>query len=71
MTNIVSRLVNDCNQARRSGADFPTVWTAVLKEHTYIAGSPRQQICGTTPVLTVPLITGQDLVFDGEVFSLS
>lgn len=71
MTNIVSRLVEECNVARRSGADFPTVWASLLKEHTYIAGAPRQHLAGSRPVLTVPLITGQDLIFDGEVFSLA
>lgn len=71
MTNIVSRLVEECNNARRSGADFPTIWASLLKEHTYIAGSPRQHLAGTRPVLAVPLITGQDLLFDGKLFSLA
>ena len=70
MTNIVTRLLNACNAERNKGADFPTIWKNVLKVHPYVAGSPIQGSGEDGPILKIPLITGQVLVFLGSGFSL-
>jgi hypothetical protein len=59
-------LVQKCTQARRGGADFPTVWHTVLKGCPLVAGIPRQRFEGARSLLDVPLVTGHCLVYDGE-----
>ncbi len=70
MTNAVARLVDACNAERNKGSDFPTIWRGTLKGHPYVRGHPIQDSGETGPVLKVPLITGQFLVFLGSHFSL-
>lgn len=70
MTNIVVRLLNTCDSERSKGADFPTIWTTVLKGHPYVAGMPVQDKDENGPVLKIPLITGQLLLFSSSGFSL-
>lgn len=70
MTDIVARLLNACNAKKNKGADFPTIWKDILKGHPYVAGSPIQDRGEDGPILRVPLITGQVLVFLGSNFSL-
>jgi hypothetical protein len=70
MTDVVARLLKTCNDERSGGADFPTVWTNVLKAHPYVAGLPIQDKNEDGPFLKVPLITGQFLVFLGSNFSI-
>jgi hypothetical protein len=55
-----------CTELVRQGKDFPTVWGAVLKSHTLVEGIPRQRIEGARSLLDIPLITGEQLVFDGD-----
>jgi len=66
-TNLVER----CTEAAH-GADFPTVWHTVLKRDPLVAGIPRQRMAGAKSVLEVPLITGQCILYDGDLrrFSL-
>ncbi|CDX19980.1 hypothetical protein MPLB_1810005 [Mesorhizobium sp. ORS 3324] len=70
MTNAVARLVDTCNAERQKGSDFPTIWRTILKAHPYVRGLPIQGSGEDGPVLKVPLITGQFLVFLGSHFSL-
>lgn len=70
MTDIVARLLNACNAEKNKGADFPTIWKDILKPHPYVAGPPIQDRGGDGPILRIPLITGQVLVFLGSNFSL-
>lgn len=70
MRNAVARLVDTCNAERSKGADFPTIWKQVLKTHPCVSGQPVQDSGVGGPVLRVPLITGQVLVFLGSHFSL-
>lgn len=70
MTNTVARLVDACNSAREKGSDFPTIWKEVLKAHPCVRGLPIQDSGEGGPVLKIPLITGQFLVFLGSHFSL-
>jgi hypothetical protein len=59
-------LARRCNEAVRGGKSFPTVWHDVLKGHELLEGIPRQRLQGTRPILAIPLVTGQHLIFDGE-----
>jgi hypothetical protein len=70
MTDIVARLLTACNAEKNKGADFPTIWKNILKAHPYVAGSPIQDSGENGPILKIPLITGQVLVFLGSNFSL-
>ncbi|RUV45212.1 MULTISPECIES: hypothetical protein [unclassified Mesorhizobium] len=69
MTDTVSRLLNACNAEKNKGADFPTIWKNILKGHLYVAGPPIQDSCDDGPILKIPLVTGQFLLF-GSNFSL-
>jgi len=55
----------------RKGNDFPTVWKTVLKGNALVDGIPQSKLEGTRPVLEVRLITGERLVFDGDVKKFS
>jgi hypothetical protein len=54
-----------CTELVHKGTDFPTVWNTVLKVNALIDGPPHSKIEGTRPVLEIPLITGERLIFDG------
>ena len=70
MRNAVARLVDTCNAERSKGSDFPTIWRDVLKAHPCVLGQPVQDSGEDGPLLRIPLITGQSLVFLGSPFSL-
>jgi hypothetical protein len=65
-------LARTCTELVRHGQDFPTVWASVLKSHPLVEGIPRSKIEGMRPLLEVPLITGEWLVFysDTEEFTV-
>jgi hypothetical protein len=42
MAGTANDLVLKCTAMARTGADFPTVWDAVLKGHALVAGPPVQ-----------------------------
>ena len=62
-----SDLARRCNDMLRAGKDFPTIWDTVLKSHQLMASIPRQRMDGKQTLLEAWLITGQRLVFDGNV----
>ena len=63
MAETANDLVLKCAAMVRTGADFPTVWDAVLKRHALVAGPPVQSFDDEAgPQLEVPLINGQRLV---------
>jgi hypothetical protein len=61
-----------CTDAVHEGADFPAVWSKLLKGHPLIEGIPQQRLEGDRSLLDIPLITGERLVFDddGKKFSV-
>jgi hypothetical protein len=63
-------LLNACHAARRNGADFPTIWRNVLKDHVLVVGPPIQGGDVESPALEVRLLTGQSLVFRSTEISL-
>ena len=66
----VTNLLQACNAERRKGTDFPTIWKDVLNGHPWVKGLPIQDRGEDGPILRIPLITGQFLVFLGSHFSL-
>ena len=59
-----SDLVRRCTQLVRTGKDFPTVWSILLKRHVLVEGRNRS-------LLQIPLITGEQLVFDADIKRIS
>ncbi len=62
-----SDLAHRCTELVRKGKDFPTVWSTLLKSHALVEGIPRQRFERNRSLLHIPLITGEQLVFDAEV----
>ena len=62
-----SDLARQCTELVRKGNDFPTVWSTPLKSHTLVGGTPRQRLERNRSLLNIPLITGEQLVFDADV----
>jgi hypothetical protein len=59
-------LVTKCNDAMRSGIDFPTLWHTIIKPDPTVAGVPIQRWDGNRTYLEVPLLRGDSLVIDTE-----
>ena len=69
MTDSVPKTANDlvlkCAAVARDGADFPTVWDAVLKGHALVVGPPIQTLDDEErPQLEIRLINGQRLIYN-------
>jgi len=62
-----SDLARQCTELVRKGNDFTTVWSTLLKSHTLVEGIPREKLEHNRNLLRVPLITGEQLVFDPDV----
>ena len=62
-----SDLARQCIELVRTGKDFPTVWSMVLKSHALVEGIPRQKFERNRSLLHIPLITGEQLVFDADI----
>ena len=62
-----SDLARQCTELVRKGNEFPTVWSTLLKSHALVEGIPRQRIERNRNLLHIPLITGEQLVFDADI----
>ncbi len=62
-----SDLARQCTELLRKGNDFLTVWSTLLKSHTLVEGLPQQRLERNRSLLDIPLITGEQLVFDADV----
>ena len=62
-----SDLARQCTGLIRKGNDFPTVWSTLLKRHILVEGVPREKLERNRSLLNIPLITGEQLVFDADV----
>ena len=60
-------LARQCTGLIRKGNDFTTVWTTLLKGHTLVEGIPREKYELNRTLTRIPLITGEQLVFDPDV----
>ena len=59
-------LVMKCNDALRSGVDFPTLWHTIIKPHPTVAGVPLQRWDGHLTYLEIPLLRGDCIIVDME-----
>jgi len=72
MSRRVSDLLQMCIAAHLGGADFPTAWNEILKTNPLVSGFPVQgENNEDGPVLEVPLVTGQRLIFGSDGFSIA
>jgi len=62
--NPAEELLALCRAARKAGVDFPDLWHKHLKRHPWVADIPTHLINAGRPVLSVPLLGGQHLLFD-------
>jgi len=60
-------LARQCTELVRRGNDFPTVWSTLLKSHTLVEGVPQQSPEHDRRLLNIPLVTGEQLIFDADV----
>lgn len=67
----VQDLLRKCNEAMRSGVDFPTLWRTVIKPHPTVGGVPVQRWDGDRTYLEIPLLRGDSLVVDTEARTVS
>jgi hypothetical protein len=66
----VEQLLKRCVAARAEGADFPTIWNTILKGNRLVVGHPVQGIENGAPVMRIPLLNNQHLVYGRDGFSL-
>jgi hypothetical protein len=59
-------LVMKCNDALRSGVDFPPLWHTIIKPHPTVAGVPLQRWDGRLTYLEIPLLRGDCIIVDME-----
>ncbi len=52
------RLAEQCTQAARDGADFPTIWETLLRRNELVVGPPVQSFEDERPHLDVRLSNG-------------
>jgi hypothetical protein len=60
-------LARHCTELVRQGKDFSTVWSMLLKTHALVEGTARQRLECDRSLLDIPLITGEQLVYDADV----
>ena len=60
-------LARHCTELVRKGNDFPTVWSTLLKTHALVEGTAQQRLECDRSLLDIPLITGEQLVYDADV----
>lgn len=66
----IEELLVRCQEARKSGRDFPTVWAEVLRTHPMVLGVPIQVMVGSSPCLKIPLIGDHYLCFYSDAVRL-
>ena len=65
-----SKLLAACVAARQDGKDFPTIWQKIAKRHPAVLGIPVSVRIGDETVLSIPLLSGQRLIFGEAGFWL-
>jgi hypothetical protein len=64
-------LASVCTEAVRCGKAFPTIWHKRLRCNPLVEGIPRQKLEAGRRLLTIPLITGERLVYDADAKGFS
>jgi len=62
-----SDLARQCTELVRRGSDFSTLWFVLLESHTLVEGAPQQIVERDRRLLNIPLVTGEQLIFDADV----
>ncbi len=60
-------LARQCTELVRTGNDFTVVWSTLLKSHALVDGVARLRVERDRSLLDIPLVTGEQLVFDADV----
>jgi len=66
----VDDLLSRCQEAHKSGADFPSIWNIILRMNPLVLGIPIQVVTGTEPCLKIQLINGQQICFHESGYRL-
>jgi hypothetical protein len=66
MSERANDLARQCTELVRKGNDFPTIWSALLKSHTLVDGAARQRLERSRSLFDIPLITGEQLIYDAD-----
>jgi len=66
----VADLLAAANRLRQEGADFPSIWHGLLRDHPLVRGIPVQVQLMSDSGLSIHLVTGNRLLFRGSVFQL-
>jgi hypothetical protein len=59
-------LARRCTELIRKEESFVSIWNTVLKRHALIEGIPHEKLDHQRAILCIPLITGEQLVFDDD-----
>jgi hypothetical protein len=59
-----------CEQARREGGDFPSIWSTILQPHPLVIGMPQHEIEDGETLIVVALLSGETLVSSARGFRL-
>lgn len=63
-------LLARCEEARRAGSDFPTIWLSILKSHPLVTGLPRHLVRDGKAIIVVKLLNRYDLLSAPDRFWL-
>jgi hypothetical protein len=63
----VRDLARQCTELMRRGNSFPAIGSTLLRGHNLVEGIPRERTERSRSLLHIPLITGEQLVFDWDV----
>lgn len=63
-------LLARCEQARRAGSDFPTIWLTILKSHPLVTGLPRHLVRDGRAIIVVKLLDRYELLSSHDRFWL-
>lgn len=68
--NAPEDLLARCEQARRAGSDFPTIWLTILKSHPLVIGLPRHLVRDGKAIIVVKLQNRYELLSSPDRFWL-
>jgi hypothetical protein len=67
MKETATDLARRCTELAKKGASFAIIWGRVLKAHRLVEAIPREKNVHGRTLLRIPMITGEWMIFDGEL----
>lgn len=64
------QLLEACQRAHRERADFPTIWSTILRPSRLVIGLPGHEVVDGEARIVVSLSTGQKLLSRRSGFAL-